>query len=86
MHRLEKNILHHAKKQREQRKYLLNNEYKIIELNNGNYIQIKYDIEGVVYDKFNNFLSTYNLQTSQYKQFKYHLTQSKYLCGGIYPL
>ena len=25
MHRLEKNILHHAKKQREQRKYLLNN-------------------------------------------------------------
>jgi hypothetical protein len=53
MHRLEKNILHHAKKQRKQRKYLLNNEYKIIELNNGNYIQIKYDFEGVVYDKFN---------------------------------
>ena len=25
MHRLEKNILHYAKKQREQRKYLLNN-------------------------------------------------------------
>lgn len=26
MHRLEKNILHHANKRREQRKYLLNND------------------------------------------------------------
>ena len=28
------------------------NEYKIINLDNGDYIQIKYDVEGVVYDRF----------------------------------
>jgi len=27
-------------------------EYKIINLDNGDYIQIKYDIEGIVYDRF----------------------------------
>lgn len=28
------------------------NEYKIINLDNGDYIQIKYDTEGIVYDRF----------------------------------
>ena len=27
-------------------------EYRIINLENGEYIQIKYDLEGVVYDRF----------------------------------
>ncbi len=30
----------------------MESEYRIIELQNGNYIQVKYDIEGIVYDKF----------------------------------
>lgn len=28
------------------------NEYRIISLENGDYIQIKYDVEGIVYDRF----------------------------------
>jgi len=27
-------------------------EYKFIHLDNGDYIQIKFDLEGIVYDKF----------------------------------
>jgi hypothetical protein len=27
-------------------------EYRIIDLENGDYIQIKFDVEGVVYDRF----------------------------------
>lgn len=27
-------------------------EYRIINLENGNYIQIKYDLEGIVFDRF----------------------------------
>ena len=36
-------------------KYLMDNtiiEYRRIDLENGDYIQIKYDVEGVVYDRF----------------------------------
>ncbi len=28
------------------------NEYRTINLDNGDYIQIKYDIDGIVYDRF----------------------------------
>jgi len=28
-------------------------EYRIIDLENGDYIQVKYDVEGIVYDRFN---------------------------------
>jgi hypothetical protein len=28
-------------------------EYKIIDLEDGGFIQIKYDVEGIVYDRFN---------------------------------
>jgi len=28
------------------------NEYKFIYLENGDFIQIKYDVEGIVYDRF----------------------------------
>jgi hypothetical protein len=28
------------------------NEYRFIYLDNGEYLQIKYDIEGIVYDRF----------------------------------
>jgi hypothetical protein len=27
-------------------------DYRIINLNNGDYIQIKYDVDGIVYDRF----------------------------------
>jgi len=30
----------------------MKSEYRIINLNNGDYIQIKYDVDGVVYDRF----------------------------------
>jgi hypothetical protein len=28
------------------------NEYRFIHLDNGDYLQIKYDVEGIVYDRF----------------------------------
>jgi hypothetical protein len=31
---------------------IMNDEYRIINLENGDYIQIKYDVEGIIYDRF----------------------------------